>query len=381
MSNLLIVGHGAKNTGFSRITEDIIDALCPYFNISHFAINADSVKNNNKFRFIPNSKTLDPYGVTQINDLIVNLKADIVLIIHDLWNINKYLNRIRVSRNKFKIIAYCPIDGKICGDKLIENLQELDGLIVYNKYSFNQLKNKFNKPLFVVPHCINTSFHIDHNKKNNFSNNNQLKKIVFGDQIPLKSSFVILNANRNSYRKRIDLTLKGFEYFAQNKDDVFLCLHSDIKNSTFYKYLSNKIKEKIVFPFSNNGSHTLELDELNLMYNACDIGLNTSMGEGWGLISFEHAITGAAQIVPNHSSCSELWKDRGLLIKSHLINSVDLINLSVIDIDNLVLHLNSLYSNRKYLIDVSMKCYNGALELQNYTSNYHSFWMKVFNQI
>jgi D-inositol-3-phosphate glycosyltransferase len=48
-------------------------------------------------------------------------------------------------------------------------------------------------------------------------------------------------------------------------------------------------------------------DELNWLYNACDVGINTLMGEGWGLISFEHAAAGAAQVVPDHMACSELW--------------------------------------------------------------------------
>jgi len=29
-------------------------------------------------------------------------------------------------------------------------------------------------------------------------------------------------------------------------------------------------------------------NELNIVYNACDIGINTSVREGWGLVSFEH---------------------------------------------------------------------------------------------
>jgi D-inositol-3-phosphate glycosyltransferase len=51
--------------------------------------------------------------------------------------------------------------------------------------------------------------------------------------------------------------------------------------------------------------------ELNLLYNACDVGINTSMGEGWGLVSFEHGATGGAQIVPEHTACAELWADVG----------------------------------------------------------------------
>jgi glycosyltransferase involved in cell wall biosynthesis len=53
--------------------------------------------------------------------------------------------------------------------------------------------------------------------------------------------------------------------------------------------------------------------QLNLIYNACDVGLNTATGEGWGLVAFEHAAAFAAQIVPDHSACAELWREAGLL--------------------------------------------------------------------
>jgi glycosyltransferase involved in cell wall biosynthesis len=38
------------------------------------------------------------------------------------------------------------------------------------------------------------------------------------------------------------------------------------------------------------------------------------MGEGWGLVSCEHGSAGAAQIVPDHTGCAELWRGRGELI-------------------------------------------------------------------
>jgi D-inositol-3-phosphate glycosyltransferase len=34
----------------------------------------------------------------------------------------------------------------------------------------------------------------------------------------------------------------------------------------------------------------------------------------WGLVAFEHAATGAPQVMPDHSACGELWRDHGLLL-------------------------------------------------------------------
>jgi glycosyltransferase involved in cell wall biosynthesis len=53
---------------------------------------------------------------------------------------------------------------------------------------------------------------------------------------------------------------------------------------------------------------------LNDVYNACDLGLNTCEAEGWGLVAFEHAATGAAQVVPDGSACAELWADAGTVV-------------------------------------------------------------------
>jgi glycosyltransferase involved in cell wall biosynthesis len=55
-------------------------------------------------------------------------------------------------------------------------------------------------------------------------------------------------------------------------------------------------------------------DRLNLLYNACDIGINTSDREGWGLVSFEHAATGAPQIVSDLPALRELWHNSAILL-------------------------------------------------------------------
>ena len=62
------------------------------------------------------------------------------------------------------------------------------------------------------------------------------------------------------------------------------------------------------------GAASVDDRDLNLLYNACDVGITTSMGEGWGLVSFEHGAAGAAQIVPDHSACAEIWRGRAEMI-------------------------------------------------------------------
>src|SRR4030095_984294 len=119
-------------------------------------------------------------------------------------------------------------------------------------------------------------------------------------------------------RKRVDLTVRGFARFAAGKSaNVRLCLHHAIMDEASDRQLRSWIHDcgltdrVTLNPF---GNRIVSDDELNLLYNACDVGINTAMGEGWGLVSCEHGAAGAAQIVPDHSACGELWRDKGELI-------------------------------------------------------------------
>ena len=46
---------------------------------------------------------------------------------------------------------------------------------------------------------------------------------------------------------------------------------------------------------------------INLLYNASDIGINTSMGESWGLVTFEQAGIARPQIITNFSAPNEIF--------------------------------------------------------------------------
>jgi glycosyltransferase involved in cell wall biosynthesis len=58
----------------------------------------------------------------------------------------------------------------------------------------------------------------------------------------------------------------------------------------------------------------IPLSEINIIYNACDVGLHTSMGETWGVAAFEHAATGAPQILPAHDVLREPWPRGAMLV-------------------------------------------------------------------
>jgi len=107
---------------------------------------------------------------------------------------------------------------------------------------------------------------------------------------------MVLNANRNQPRKRFDLTIQGFALFARGKPDksVFLYCHCglvDIGFNILELCVRYGIDDRLITSNSSKPLQSVPQDQLNLIYNACDVGLNTSIGEGWSLTNHEHAAT------------------------------------------------------------------------------------------
>jgi hypothetical protein len=94
----------------------------------------------------------------------------------------------------------------------------------------------------------------------------------------------------------------------------------------------------------------LDDDDLNLLYNACDVGINTSMGEGLGLVSFEHGAAGAAQIVPAHSACAELWDKRAEMIQParNYTPEFSVLEMGEVSAEGVAHALNNLYYNPQH---------------------------------
>jgi glycosyltransferase involved in cell wall biosynthesis len=57
-------------------------------------------------------------------------------------------------------------------------------------------------------------------------------------------------------------------------------------------------------------------DEINMFYNAADVGISTSDGEGWGLCQFEQMGVGVPQVVPDIGGYKEFCTpDNSSLVK------------------------------------------------------------------
>lgn len=124
-------------------------------------------------------------------------------------------------------------------------------------------------------------------------------------------AIVLLNANRNSQRKRLDLTIQGFVRALAKNPRLHLLIATNMnpQSGAYYDvqriYLEElKLNGLEPYPSMRNlilvdtaAPNLVDDDGVNQMYNLADIGINTSDGEGFGLCQLEHLRTGAPQVV------------------------------------------------------------------------------------
>ncbi|HKC64260.1 MAG TPA: glycosyltransferase, partial [Pyrinomonadaceae bacterium] len=214
----------------------------------------------------------------------------------------------------------------------------------------------------------------------------EARRLIFPEAKDRDERFIVLNANRNQSRKRIDITIRGFALFAKGKpENVKLYLHMGVEDVGWnVLQLARRygIENRLLLSSLSKEHPVASAEQLNLIYNACDVGINTSTAEGWGLVSFEHAATGAAQIVPRHSACQELWRDAAVMIEPAmaLINEGISTEGWLVTPEGVAEALEKLYLDPQYLVEMSGKALRVAHRPEYRWETVSGQWDMLFQQ-
>lgn len=362
---LLWIGDIVATTGFARVTENVLSRLKSKYEIHVLGCNwhGDQTPLQEDYFLYPASNRFQqaPFGEDRIREIVDRIKPDIVFTINDAWIINEQWRRIADLKETigFKFVGYYPMDSYEWYGALLDTLNDWDAAVCYTEFGAQETINAGSKvPITVIPHGLTANQFRPEDKKK------------AREQLGLNpDDFIVFNGNRNQFRKRIDITISAFAKFAINRPDTKLYLHMGLKDQGWdvMPLFAREMKRQgldpnnriiMTTPESNPPSVPVEL--LNTIYNAADVGVNTCKGEGWGLVNFEHAACRVAQVVPDHTSCKEIFEGAGLLIKS-LHADVDT-NFGRImpcpDDNHLAELLGKLYDDRALLDKVAQDCYD-----------------------
>jgi glycosyltransferase involved in cell wall biosynthesis len=218
-------------------------------------------------------------------------------------------SKAKANRKSFKSMFYFPVDCQL-SKKLVEGLEFFDCIVAYNQYGKNEvsaLRPELKSRIKIVPHGNNSQdFYpmVD-------TEIAEFRKDYFGDNA---SKFIISNISRNQYRKDIPTTIFSFieikrRWKGEKLDkEPFLYLHMNPKDKLGWDLEllleHTPLKEGIDYMFWRG--EEIDKQTMNKIYNATDLCLTTTLGEGYGLIFNEAAATRTPIVAPNSTSFIEM---------------------------------------------------------------------------
>lgn len=314
MAKILYCGDAFVETGFGRVAENLLPALAEHHEVSVLAVNyhGDPHPEAKKYETYPAMlHGSDPFGSHRMAELVQTIKPDLIWVTNDIWVAISLWDAVKDLREKlgFRFFVYTPIDSYGLFPELLKSIEDWDGLATYTKFGAEEIKKiGYKKDIGIISHGTDFSKFFPMDKQ-------ECRKQL---GVP-EDVFIVFNGNRNQPRKRIDLTIKAFIKFAKDRDDARLWLNMGTKDMGWdivplFKRVARDegydATGKLILTSPNfSTANCLSVEQLNMVYNSADIGINTCIGEGWGLVNSEHAATGIMQLVPDHTSLAEIFDE------------------------------------------------------------------------
>jgi len=330
---LLVSTHIQQFTGYSKVSHNMILELSkkPWLKLTHFGFQKMPEVPTG---FRPYPSNVDSYdaaanerpqqqgfGYQQLPDFIRRTEPNVVMIYNDLSVVTRFLEEIRKSgipRN-FKLWVYCDQVYNTQLQPFLDILnRDADLVFTFSSAWKKCLKEQgITRPLDVITHGFD--------KEKFFPIPRELARKQMN--LPM-DRFIFLNLNRNQPRKRYDILMMAFvELIAKypTKPIYLFCVCDKGEKGgwdLFGLYKRELALRKIpVEQFADrlmisSVDMVFRDEDINMFYNAANVGINTADGEGWGLCNFEQMGVGVPQVVPDIGGFKEFCNSsNSVLIK------------------------------------------------------------------
>ena len=326
MRFVLISTHIDQTTGYSKVSHNLIKqigTLRPKVKTFHYGFQRHPKQAS--LRKYPEgvisydaAANEDPkeegFGFNKIHEYLEMVNPDVVMIYNDPLVIMKFIESMKHVRGESSYKLWIYVDQVYGGiaQQLVDGIRNHADRI----YCFTDIwKRAFLEygsfpDVRVLEHAVDPTV---------FSCVSEDTKREIRKNIGVsENAILILNANRNSQRKRLDLSIAGFVRLIERNPSApyHLMIATNINPKTGAHYdLQRIFLEELKMRNLDMATHVRKLimldtappnvltdESINQLYNAADIGINTSDGEGFGLCQLEHMYTGAPQIVTDIGS-------------------------------------------------------------------------------
>jgi glycosyltransferase involved in cell wall biosynthesis len=330
---MLVSTHVHQFTGYSKVSYGILSELArhPWIQLTHYAFQKQSEVPAGFRPYPPNVEVIDAvalekplqqgFGIQALPDVIRRKRPNVVMIYNDLSVVTRFLEEIRKSgipRN-FQIWVYCDQVYTMQPQLLLDVLnRDADRIFAFTPYWKQVLKEQgVTRPIDVLLHGFQSNTYFP------------MPRELARKQLQLPNDvFLFLNLNRNQPRKRYDILIMAFvellvKYPTKPLYLLAVCDKGEKGGWWLFELFQRelRLKEVSLELYGNRLIVTTQNlafkdEEINLFYNAADVGISTADGEGFGLCQFEHMGVGVPQVVPDIGGFKEFCdKNNSSLVK------------------------------------------------------------------
>lgn len=346
-------------TGFGTVSKNLFEGLHEHYDVSVVGINyhGDTRYDTSKY-FVYTSAQNDLLAAKRLPKIIQDVEPDVLFLFQDIFHISDMLNDLsKIVPRDCRIVTYFPIDGEPFSLGWGNVFDKSDAVITYSDWAIKVIKDRFpklNVPISKLYHGVNFD---DFYPMKPEAIKEVRKKYNWTDK------FVAININRFQPRKYIMGSARAFSMFAKGykeckkcghrmpidrnrcelcvheeletkgtvKNDVFLWLHMMPQEPSMGPSRANLLQNHLLnvgFEDKDVGSilgvnarniygGEVPVSEVNALYNAANVNISSTLGEGCGLSLIEAQAAGTPSIAPINSAIPEMLGDTGWMVKNH----------------------------------------------------------------
>lgn len=335
MKFVLVSTHVDQTTGYAKVVVNLLKqltTLAPAVKTYHFGFQRHPKRES--IRKVPagviaydaaanEDPREDGFGFNKIHEYLEMVNPDVVMIYNDPLIIHKFIDSMKYKKDESPYKLWLYVDQVYHG--IAQPLMDVLNKSAHRIYCFTKSWAKVyaeygtGPEISVMEHAVDSSI---------FRRIPEVARQAARARMNVgPDAIIMMNANRNSSRKRQDLSIMGFvELIKRNPSKPYYLLFVtslNVQQGAYYDLariyqtelrrqgleIEEFGKRLMIVDTGDNNAKAVTDDIINDLYNACNIGINTSDGEGFGLCQIEHLYTGAPQIVTDTGSYRSFLDD------------------------------------------------------------------------
>jgi len=363
---ILIYGHTHYTpTGFGKVTRYVTEHLMKKHQVfmAPVVLAPPAIIDVAGITVLPMPGNLvdTPYWVVY---WVRELQIDLVIQHFDVW----MLKENWIKDIDCPVVTYAPVDGDRLPLNFVDSCQGAHTNIAMSKWA----KTCFDRayiPNIYIPHGVN------------------LDVFKPGQEKIIEDKFVIgMVVTNGSIRKNIAGQMQAFAEFAYGKPDVVLMMHTQVKKVTHESVnivgLAHDlgIEDKVVFTDTDQYAIGVSEEYLAHFYCTCDVLLQCTLGEGFGLPIIEAQACGVPVIATETEVMSEIVGDGGdLIYGNNIMFSYNMVNM-ILPWKHAI--IDSLYDYYNDMVCMEESKKDAIENAQQYSwQNIYPLWDKLIGEI